>query len=241
MFCQRCGTAIADSGLACPSCSAPAAQTVHAATIADKVKATSKDALGAFRSFAVNPVAGLQPAYAALGDAKALRTGVAFGVVSVVCFLLGGYLMLPPFMREDLFRFLGFGGVMKCLLFAVVPFVCTVAGSAAVRKMLSSQGTLGGDCFTSGAALLPVSFCMLLAGILSLGNLEAIAALSVFAGCVCILMLFSGYTRISKLTERAGSIAVPSVVILGTWLAKIISTSVLTGSGSSGMNSGFPF
>ena len=64
---------------------------------------------------------------------------------------------------------------------------------------------------------------------------QAIAALAVFAGCVCILMLFSGSTRISKLTERAGSIAVPTGVILGTWLAKVLSTSVLSGSGSSGV------
>jgi hypothetical protein len=29
--------------------------------------------------------------------------GVAFGVVSLVCFLLGGYLVLPPFIKQDLF------------------------------------------------------------------------------------------------------------------------------------------
>jgi hypothetical protein len=74
---------------------------------------------------------------------------------------------------------------------------------------------------------------MLLSGVLGLGNFEAIGILAIFAGCFGILMLFSGYTRISKLGERAGSIAVPIVVIVSAWLAKVVSTSVMTGPGSS--------
>ncbi len=244
MFCQKCGSAIADTATACPSCNTPIAPTKPAAAsaaVADTVKATSKDALAALKTLAGNPVGGLPPVYYALGDAKALRTGIAFGVVSLICFLLGGYLLLPPFVKEDLFEFLGFGGVMKSLLFGIVPFGCTAVGSLGVRKVLGGRGTLGSDCFIAGAALLPMSFCMLLSGILGFGNFEVIGILTVFAGCIGILMLFSGYTRISKLSERAGSFAVPIVVVLNAWLAKVISTSVLGGSGPSGMPSDFQF
>lgn len=245
MFCQKCGTVLADAAVACLSCNAPIVRSATApssAAVADTVKAASRDALAAFKTFALDPVGGLPRAYELLGEAKALRAGVAFGLVSLVGFLLGGYLLLPPFMKEDLFEFLGFGGVMKSVLFGVVPFVCTVAGSLAVRKALGGQGALGGDCFVAGAALLPISTCMLLSGMLGLGNLEVIGILAVVAGCLAILMLFSGYTRITKLTERAGSIAVPIVVIVSTWLAKVISTSVLSGSGPSGdLPYGFPY
>ena len=242
MFCQRCGTALADAGTACPSCLSPVPPpAAPSAGLAAGWKAISRDALASLKVFAGNPVAGLPPAYDSLGERRALRTGIAFGVLSMSCFLLGGYWMLPPFLREDLFDFLGFGGVVKGLAFAGIPFVCTVAGSVGVRKVLGGQGTFAGDCFIAGAALLPISVCMLLAGILSLGNPKTILALVVFAGCIGILMLYSGYTRISKLTERAGSIAVPVVVLLSAWLAKVLSTSVLEGSGPTGLGSGFPY
>jgi hypothetical protein len=109
------------------------------------MKATSRDALAALKLIALDPVGGLPAAFATGGEAKALRTGVAFGVVSLVCFLLGGYLLLPSFVRQDLFEFLGFGGVMKSLLFGIVPFACTAIGSLAVRKVLGGQGALGSD------------------------------------------------------------------------------------------------
>jgi hypothetical protein len=244
MFCQKCGTAIAATATACLSCNTPLAATLSAARpsgAADTAKAAVRDAWSAFKVFAVDPVGGLPAAHAELGDARALRAGVAFGLVTLVCFLSGGYLLLPPFFREDLFELLGFGGVMKGLLFAAIPFLCTAAGSLAVRKALGGQGLPGSDCFIAGAALLPVSLCMVLSGILGLANFEAIAILTIFAGCTAVLMLFSGYTRISKLSERAGSLAVPIVVVLGAWLAKVIASSVLPGPGASDVPYGFPY
>lgn len=241
MFCQKCGTAVAvvaGAATVCPSCHTPVATAptgASSAAVADTMKATSRDALAAFKRFALDPVGGLAPACESLGEAKALRAGVAFGLVSVVCFLLGGYLLLPPFFKEDLFEFLGFGGVMKSLLFGVAPFLCTTVGGLAVRKVLGGQGTLGSDGFIAGAALLPISFCMLLSGLLGLGNYEVVAILTVFAGCSGVLMLFAGYTRISKLSDRGGVIAVPSVVLVTLWLFKVIANSVLEGPESSFM------
>ena len=239
MFCQKCGTALGGAVAACPSCNSPitsgasAFPSASAGPLAGTVKAASMDALAAFKTFAGDPVAGLPRAYQALGDRKALRAGVAFGAVSLACFLLGGYLLLPEMFKQDLFEFLGFGGVMKCLLFGVVPFACTAAGSLAVRKVLRGEGALGSDCFIAGAAVVPASLCILFSGIVGLGNFEVIGILTVFAGCTGVLTLFSGYTRIGKLSERAGTLAVPVVVLLAVWLAKVIASSVLGGPGGS--------
>jgi hypothetical protein len=243
MFCQTCGTALADAATLCSSCQTPVAAArapAPSAAVADRVKATSRDALAAFRILAANPVGALPAACESLGPA-ALRAGIGFGVVSVLSFLLGGYLLLPPFMRHDLFDFLGFGGVMKCLLFAVVPFACALGGGVGVRKAFGGQGTPGSDAFIAGAALLPVSLAMLLAGLFGLDNAELIGVLTVFAGCTGVLMLFSGYTRIDKLTERAGSLAVPLVVLLTVWLAKALAGSVLTGGGPTGLPPDFRY
>lgn len=245
MFCSKCGTVMADAITACVNCGAPTGVGVAPASggAAGAVRGAFLDALTAFKAMVGNPVGALAPAYEALGEARALRAGAAFGVVSLVCFLLGGYLLLPPFMREDLFEFLGFGGVMKCLLFGLVPFLCTTIGSLGVRKAFGGQGGAGGDAFCAGAALLPASFCMLVGGVLGLENAKTIGALTVFALCTGTLMLFAGYTRIAKLGERSGTIGVPLVILFGAWLAKVISTSVLTGGGGGpqGMPFDYPF
>lgn len=233
MFCQKCGASLGDTVAACINCNTPVLQAPAGAAssaLAGTVKSTSKDAAAAFKSLAGNPVGGLQPAFEALGEAKAMRTGVAFGIFSLACFLLGGYLLLPRFLREDVFEFLEFQGVVKALMFAAVPFVGLAAGSLAVRKVFGGQGKLAGDCFIAGAALLPASVGMVLGGIVGLENYQMIAVLTVFALCIGVLMLFAGYTRISRLSDRAAAIGVPVVVTVTVWLAKVLGNSVMSGS-----------
>jgi hypothetical protein len=242
MFCQKCGTVVADTAVACLSCNTPIVSAGPARSAAGgALKAAGADALRALRSLAGNPIGALAPAYAELGDARALRAGTALGAGSLACFLLGGYLLLPPFVKEDLFEFLGFGGVLKCLAFASVPFVTVAAGSAAMRKVMGGANALGGDVFVAGASLLPVSLCVLLAGLLGLGNAEAVGLLAVFALCTATSMLFAGYTRVGKLGDRAGALAVPVVVVLSAWLAKVLATSVVSGPGGGDVPMMFPY
>jgi hypothetical protein len=227
---------MADVATACPSCNSPIvvarAGAAKAAAVADTVKAAWGSAFGALKSFAGDPVGRLPATYEALGDAKARRVGITYGVASLVLFLLGGYLLMP--FRDGLFDFLGFGGVMKCILFGVLPFGGTVLGSLAVRKVFGGQGGLGGDLFLSGAALLPISLAMPINGLLGYENYAVMAVLSLFAGITGVLMLFSGYSRISKLSERAATLAIPIVVVLVFWLGKTVASSVLGGGGMGG-------
>ncbi len=247
MFCQKCGSVLAETATACPSCSTPVAAATAAraggssAALAETLKASTRDAFAALRRFAGNPVGGLQPACASLGPAGALRTGLVFGLISLACFLLGGYLLLPPYFREDLLEFLGFGGVVKGLLFAAVPFLGTAAGGLALRRVFGGRGTLGSDCFTAGAALLPASAAMLLSGFLGHESFELIGVLAVFAGSIWILMLFAGLTRISQLSERVGAFGVPAAVLLTVWLAQVLAGSILDGPDPAGFAGDFPY
>jgi hypothetical protein len=235
MFCQKCGTSMADTATACPSCQFPSGAPVPAA-MADTVKAAYGSALAALKGFAADPVGRLQPTYAALGDEKARRIGITYGVASVIGFLLGGYLMLP--FRDGLLDFLGFGGVMKCVLFGVIPFAGLAAGSMAARKVLGGQGGAGGDLFVAGAALLPVTLAMVVNGLLGYEHAGAMGLVSILAGTTAVLMLFAGYSRISRLSERATTLAIPIVVVLTLWLGKTIAGSVLEGGLSGGRMGG---
>ena len=241
MYCQSCGTANAETASACSSCGAPFAQhraPAPSAAVASTVKDVSRDALAAFKSLAGDPVGALPRACEALGEAKALRSGIAFGIVSLVCFLVAGP-MLTSMRMSQFYDGLRFGGFLKVLLFAAIPFLCIAVGSMGVRKALGGQGSTGSDCFLAGAALLPTSLCMLASGMLGVGNLEVIGVLSIFAACLAILMLFTGYTRITKLSDRAASLAVPLVVLLTAWMGKAMLTSVMSSFiGPSGMGPG---
>jgi len=233
MFCQKCGTSLAETAAACPSCSTPVLRGGAAsAAMADSVKAAYGSALAALKGFAADPVGRLPQTYAALGDDKARRIGLTYGVASVLGFLLGGYLMLP--FRDGLFDFLGFGGVLKCVLFGVIPFAGLAAGSLAARKAFGGQGGLGGDLFVAGAALLPMSLAMVVNGLLGYEHAGAMGVISIFAGIAAVLMLFSGYSRIARLSERATTLAIPIVVVLTLWIGKSVAGSVLE-SGMGGM------
>jgi hypothetical protein len=229
MFCQQCGTAMAALATACPSCNnqvrpaASAGQARRAETLASAWKA----ALGTLRSIAPDPVGRLQGAFAALGEAEALRVGLVLGALSCACMLLGGYWLLP--FREELFDFLGFGGVVKALAFAALPFLTAVLGSLAGRKLGGAGGGLGGDCFVAGVALLPVALAMLLDGLLGYENAGAMLALAVFGGCAGTLLLFAGYTRIGGISERAATLLIPLVMMLALWLGKSLASSILGG------------
>lgn len=228
MFCQKCGTSMVDAAVACPSCNTPVAKGGTAATsaaVADTVKAAYGSGLAALKGFMGDPVGKLPATYDALGDDKARRIGITYGVVSMLCFLIGGYLLIP--FRDGLLDNLGFGGVLKCLLFGVVPFGCLAVGGMATRKVFGGQGGTGGDLFIAGAALLPTSLAMLVNGMLGYSNAGMMGAVSIFAGCTAVLMLFSGYSRISKLSERATTLAIPIVVILTMWIGQSLGTSLL--------------
>jgi hypothetical protein len=238
MFCNQCGTSLADTATLCLACNAPIARAGASPTPA---RATSQAALAALKTLVVDPIGGLVRAHAQLDAYKALRVGLAFGILSLACFLLGGYRLLPEFLRGDLFEFLGFGGVMKCLLFGSVPFVSFACGGTLARKLSGAQGTLASDAYIAGAALLPLAACSVIAGFAGLENYEVIGIAVVFAGCLCTLMLFTGFTRITKLGERAGALSVPIVILLTVWLAKLLATSVLEGQQPSYGRDDFPF
>lgn len=75
---------------------------------------------------------------------------------------------------------------------------------------------------------------MLLDGLLGFENASAMLAVAVFAGTASTLMLFSGYTRIGGISERAATLLIPLVVMLALWLGKTLASSILDGGGFGG-------
>jgi hypothetical protein len=223
MYCEQCGTTLDPTTGLCPACARPAATipvtvvpTPPAPQITSKVKAASKDATQAFKTFAADPVGGLPAAFESLGPSRAMGVGVVFAAVAIVCVFVGVFISLGSYARPD------FGDSIKFLLFGAVPFVSILLASAATRKVFRGAGSFGGDSLIAGASLLPLGFLVLVSSILGLANLEIAALLLVFALCYGILMLYTGVTRISNVSESKAAFAVPVMIIVSFWLTKII-------------------
>jgi zinc ribbon protein len=227
MFCQKCGTQIPDNATACPKCGAattpgaapgaapatPPPGGTPASFAADKVKAASKDAFQAFKMFASNPVGGLPGAFENLG-AKALGAGVFFGALCSLCFFL---LFIRMFGGH-----LGFGGYVRLIFASFVPFLALALANFIVRLFFGGTGGLRCDPFIAGASLLPLGIFALVGAILGVRDQGVFSMLSLFATCIPVLMLFSGLTRICKLSERVATAAVPLMVLICLWLTQTI-------------------
>jgi hypothetical protein len=62
-----------------------------------------------------------------------------------------------------------------------------------------------------------------------------IGALSVFALCLTVLMLFAGCTRISAISERLATISVPLMLLLSGWLTKVVYAAMMNSQGMAPM------
>ena len=180
-----------------------------------RIGTAGKDAVEALKLFAKNPVGGLEAAYLRLDEKRAVGAGVAFAVIYLLCWLAALYISADV-------RPSGLDGLIKFLLSGAVPFVSLIGASALARKIFNGAGSLGGDAFIAGAALLPFGAWIVLASLLGASNWKITAALSVFALCFTILILYTGSTRISKITEEKSALAVPTMILASGLLMYVI-------------------
>jgi hypothetical protein len=200
------GTALVVDGL----------QPGGAPQVAARLKEASKDATQAFKTFATNPVGGLPIAFQSLGAPRAMGVGIVFSIFSILCVFIGIYVAMPSFAKPEV------SDSIKFIFFGAVPFVSLLAASAATRKVFGGTGSFHGDSFIAGAALLPFGFLVFVSSVLGIANLEIAALLVIFALCYGILMLYTGVTRISHVSESRAAFAVPVMIIVSFWLTKII-------------------
>jgi hypothetical protein len=212
MFCPKCGANNDNFASSCHSCNASFA----ALKAGDRVATAAKDALSSFKLFLKNPVGDLHTAFESLGQEKALGVGVTFGVAFAVLVTFLATSKLPSFLSPD------FSGYIKILIVSFVPFVGLTGAGYLLRQITRSEASLGHDTFIGGASLLPLALVAILAFVLGLGNIEVISLVLFFAMVVTVMMLFTGATRIYKITEQQATLFVPSMIVFSAWITKIL-------------------
>lgn len=192
----------------------------------EAVKQTVQDAVNGLKIFATNPVGGLPEFYKGLGEKRSLGVGIAFGIFFVVCFAFGfnnlfqeglGFTSNPD--ETPFFQVAFFGALL----------VISIVGSSFVTRLLfRGSGSISGDVFIAGTALLPTSFLILLIGLLGAGNLEILIVLGILAITYTILMIYTGCNKISRISESVAALAVAIMIVLSTWLCKVLVVAQLT-------------
>lgn len=176
------------------------------------------NAIFAFKLFAINPVGGLLPAFASLDKSQAVAVGILFATFANFSFITGIYLGW-----QDIFNELS---TYKLMVIAAVPFFSIALISAIARGILRRRGSFAGDIFLAGASLQPLSFLFLLSSLAKILPSNTLLILSIFVSCYTILMLYSGCTQISNLSDKAAAIIVPVMLLVSGWLAYFILTTI---------------
>lgn len=183
------------------------------------VATSLKDAAEAFKFLVTNPVGGVSPAFEKLGPARAQGAGVVYGVVFALCYTFFFYRILATEGGQARF--------WSALGISIVPFCCLVIATSLVRMIFRGRAGFGQDVYVAGTSLLPFALAALVIALSMLNEspttLEALRtfernltiALSA-AAYLTVLMLYAGFTRVGRISERAATIGVPCA-LAGTW------------------------
>lgn len=169
-----------------------------------------RDAWRAFTRFSTNPVGGLLPSFAQLSPQRAATIGILFGIIFNACFVVGVQTGWQDLLRHS--------SILAPILVGIVPFASLVIIGTIARSLIRRSGSVAGDFFLGGAALLPLGFLALASGIAEVLGGGTMLAIAVFVSCYTILILYSGYTQIANLSERIAAFLVPATLLVGGWL-----------------------
>ncbi|MCP2731636.1 J domain-containing protein [Limnofasciculus baicalensis] len=174
------------------------------------LKTAIADGLGAFVSCGLNPVGGLYPTFTRFTQERAVAVGIVLAAIFDICFVSGVYAGW-----RDLFQV----SIIKLIFVGIVPFIALTIISAIARLLFRCHGSLAGDIFLAGAALMPLSILAVASGISTQLGSHIMIIITVFCSCYTILLLYGGCTQISNLSEITAALLVPAMILATGWIS----------------------
>jgi len=220
MFCAMCGKELPSDLAACPACGALRQPGGSVPKTSVDVAAVAADTRGALAEILRDPVAGLPKFFNKLARRRALEVGIAVALVGTLLVVVGVFMAVPSWARPS-------NAFFGILLMAVVMFGGLTGSGYAARQVLHGEGSVEGDVFVAAVSLAPISVLVFFAGLVGMGNVELIGAVAMFAFSWTVLMLYSGVTAVSGISERKGPYAVPLMLMLTFWLTSVVTRAIL--------------
>ncbi|MGQ4647159.1 DnaJ domain-containing protein [Lyngbya aestuarii] len=169
-------------------------------------------------SLVVNPAGGMLSGYANLEKRQALAVGIVFAGIFNFCFVFWSYVGWRNIFEAYLWELMSVG---------LVPFFTLVAIGSIARVVSRSSGSLAGDIYLAGASLLPLGFLALASSGSTVLGSQVMLIIGVFASCYTVLILYSGCTQISGMSDTVAALTLPVMLLVSGWLTYLAVTVIL--------------
>lgn len=137
----------------------------------------------------------------------------------------GGFNPFTPPAASNTNQSLSLEQIYKLLAVAFTPWFAIIVSCLLVRKIFSQEERpAGGEFLTAGMTLLPMGIFVLAAGILGMGNWEAIGLAFVICATYAVMFLYQGLVILLGIRSTAAATCTPLVLLLSAWLTKLVFT-----------------
>ena len=245
-FCPGCGEpakTMANTPAAHPAGAATAASPNVTADLTKELKARSKDVWAGVKQLAISPVSGLPSSFQSFGPQRALWAAIGFTVLYLLFLAIALYRV-----GESLESLMGMASalsgpfaavpgaaasgndlswIIRLLLCGLVTVFTLAVAAMLARLVFRGKGTFLGDFYIAAASMLPIAAALFLISILGVANIEVMVVLVLFAFVYNILMLYSGCSRISGISEASAAPAVPIMLLVTLYLTKVAVAAIL--------------
>lgn len=214
--------------------------------VAPNTDTDTDDGINVYETFIGSVVGRWSSIFIGCTREAAWKFGISCAVVSILCIAIGIGISLHKMaeLLSPLSSLGNFAGeeasidsgssfsteqILNLLVVAFLPFISISISSAIMRKLFShsDDGSFADDVFIAGVSLLPLSGYALIGSYLGLANFEVAIILLIFALSYTLILLYNGYTIVGHIKSTAAALAVPTTLLLSTWITKIIFTKVI--------------
>jgi len=156
-----------------------------------------------------NPGRGLAAVWEQIEPTEAIFLGLTWGAVAIAAFSFGAYGW------RDQFNFAWFDAILA----GCVPLASFVLLNAITRLLTGRGGSWESDIFLGGATVVPIGLLALASGFSPFLGMPIMIVLTTSMTSYTVLILYSGLTQISRISEAIAAFWTPVLLILVGWLS----------------------
>jgi len=163
---------------------------------------------------APSPAEHCATAFRRLGQERALRVGIALGLLTAVLF--------AGAVRLHFGTMIPGGFLFKSVLFGLIPFACFWVTSLGIRTISKREGGAGLDAYVAGVSTMPLLIAIVAGMFFSGSNwMVPLVAVAVSVSLVT-LVLNSCLARVSGAPEKLAFWSTPCALLLCAWVVWLV-------------------
>ncbi len=122
------------------------------------------------------------------------------------------------FYEPDIFMLIKTSLIIPASVFVISVFICSV-----MKQYFNYEGEL----FITSIFNIPIGLFLILSSIFTIKNIDVIIVLFAFFFIISILILFNGFVKVIKLSERAAAYSIPVTLLLSAWFVTVLFRAII--------------